>query len=1018
MILKTFIIDLFKKSGEVGPQPNLLKILKDKFIATNWNVFCPVFIEATMSVIISQATIHCVNVNNMIKFAANSVSMLSEHFTKDGRNGLYLISEMFILCRKYGSASDKAIRWRFCVFLNHLLKHMAEGTVLSIELCDVATLLLLDRLQDKKPEVRAQAAHALHLLQTPDDPESSIVKQFMFHMTCDSSAEVRAAVVKEIAMFNIVVDEMLNNTLLDINDNVRKEAYNRILNYPFLMLSSKQRQAILEKGYEDKNKNIKSLVKKRLLKSWLEECNNDFVLFLTELGVNNDVICEKTLNLIFETYYDSQVLDLINKYLDSDSRMIAFEELTLEKIFLWKCVAKYLTTEKKIELARNQGHVDDYYIDILLPDLVTFSNYIREYYFSSTDSNEFILIQLLDMTSTFSIDDVGAEYINKLCLDLILDDQMSIKPIESVAILLELTFKNGSDLLNYVKQILNEIQTRTIDVYPLIDKVGNKELVKYEIDYKTKKIEELLKNDPSNLQNIELLIFKLKTFKKEHKEIKIEYEEQILVDMAVKNVSKVFELVFQVQQLPIVGIELSLLTDIIQNFVFVYLECSLVKLRMGAIRSLSPYLLVNNVTAAKLHMTTLCAEIAKPLTDRHLLFKVMFELFMRYDLKTFDMNDDLDTEEEYEDEFSVENILPLLVNCIDYDLDDSSFKSAIIKGFCDLLMFKKVKSTSLLSKLLLIWFRRLSRETFNIYNHLVKFFTSYVFYIDTSSSALAKCYVPVLKEIDEHKLNEHLDINLDEVNSTLINLTRGLMYKHEQLAINSHGELACYILEYLLDEDQPYTTMLVDTLYKLEINFDNNDELVNTIGPKLLRVIKHLKNLDDKNSSKYLKKIKNKFDPVLQKKKSFMKKVNKKEVDVIKPGKDQTQVPSTSIQKQNQIPSTSSQVQTQVPLISSQELVQVPSNSSQELAQVPSISTQELAQIPSNSSQELAQVPSSSSQELAHGLFKEETIIMMESSDDDSLEGFTKLDVMKRMSEVFKKSMIAQTFDALSSDSD
>eukprot|EP00102_Acyrthosiphon_pisum_P011694 XP_008180514.1 PREDICTED: uncharacterized protein LOC103308605 [Acyrthosiphon pisum] len=924
MVIKKSIVKLFEKAGDVGPQPNLLKMLKDKFLDMSWAEFSVLFMDATMSVIVTQTTIHCVTVNNMIKFAANGLSVLSEYSTKDGRSGLYLISEFFQLCRKYGNANDKAIRWRFCLFLNHLLNHMTEGTVLSVELCDVATMLLLDRLQDKKPEVRAQAAHALNLLQTPDNPKCPVVKKFMFHMTCDSSVEVRTVIVKKIAMFNNVIDEMMKNTLFDVSDNVRREAYNRFLEYPFLRLSSKQRQTLLEIGLEDKNESIRSLVKKRFLERWLDACNNDFVVLLNNLGVDNEIVCEKALNIIFETYYDSQVLDFINEYLNSDSRMIAFDKLSVEKIFLWKCIAKYLTTEKKIELARNQGHVEDYYVDVLLPDL------------------------LLDMTSAFAMDDVGAESLNKLCLDLILDDQLSVKPIKSVAVLFGLTFKNGKDLLNYVKQILNKIQTRTIDIYPLIDKVGTKELLEFQ-----------------------------------YKEINVLPEEKILVDMAVKNVLKVFELVFQVQQLPKVGIELSLLTDIVQNIVVGYLECSKVNVRMEAIRSLSPYLLVNNVPAAKVHMNTLCSEIARPMTDRHLLFKIMFELFMRYDLKTFDMNDDLDTDEEYEDDFSVDNILPLLVNCIDYNVDDSSFKSVVVKGFCDLLIFKKVKSINLLSKLLLIWFKRLSRETFSIYNHLVKFFTSYVFYIDSSSSALAMCYVPVLKEIYEYNLAEKLGIKIDEVNSTLMNLTRGLMYKNEKKAINAHGELACYILDYLLDENQPFTAMLVDTLYKLEIDFDNNDKLVNTIGPKLLRVIKYLKHSDDKNSSKYLKKIKNKFDPVLQKKESFMKKMNEKKVDATEKEVDVTKKEVDVTEKEVDATETETE----------KEQTQGPSTVNNEPDMV----------------------------EVHEDLFTQENLIIMSSDDeDDSIEGFqtTKLDAMKRLSEVFKRSFNANTYELTSDDSD
>lgn len=964
MAKNKWIIKMFEKSGDVGPQPNLLKILKDKFISMTLDEFVTPFIDSLMSVIIAPTTIHCVVVNNMIQFAANGVSVLTEHSTSDGRSGLCLMTEVFRLCRKYGNANDQAIRWRFCYFINHLLNYMSHGTVLSVELCDIATLLLLDRLQDKKPEIRTQAAYGLHRLQITDNPRCPIVKKFTFHMICDPSIEVRTAIVKEIAMFSNVVDEMLKSTILDVSDNVRKEAYNRFLEYPFLSLSSKQRQTILEKGLDDKNGSIKSFVKKRLLESWLEECNNDFVIFLNKLGVENEIVCEKTLILMFESFYDSQVLDLANKYLNCETRMIDFKQLTVEKIFLWKCVAKYLTTEKKIELARNQGHFDDDYIDILLPDLIKFSDYVRKYYFTynSEDNKEFMLIQLLDMTRTFAIDDVGAASLNKLCFDLILDNQMSVKSLKPIAILLDLTMKNGQDILNYVKQILNEIQAQTIDFYPTIDKLGKKEVLEQEIESKSRIIEELIEDaESADKEKMRELIIKVKRLNTQCKEIIVTPEEVTQVNMAVKYVSKGFELIFQIQQLPKVGHELSLLTDIIQNIVVGYLECSMVSLRMEAIRSLSPYLLANNVAAAKEHMNTLCSEISNPRTNRHLVFKIMFELFLRYNLSTFNMNDDLDTNEVPGDHFSADSVLSLLANCIDYEVNDSCFKSVVIQGFCNLLLFKKVKSINLLSKLLIIWFKRISRETYNIYNDLVKFFTCYVFYVRSSSSSLAKCYVQVLKMIDEHDLITKLDIKLEEVNSTLINLTRGLMFNSEEMAINSHGELASYILDYLLDDDQPYTAMLVDTLYKLEMNLDQDDELVIKLGPKLVQVIKHFKNMDDdKNSMKYLKKIKYKFDPVLQRKAS-LKKSDKKEFDDVIEIVEESQVTSCSTKIPNPV-------------------VEVHSD-----------------------------------------LFSQENLNVSSSSDDDdddNVEAFTKLDAIKRMSEIFKKSFNSKNVVEMTSESD
>lgn len=941
------IIKLFEKARNVGPNSNLLKLLKNKFKRMKWQEFNELFTCAFMSIIVAKTTIHCVTINNMIKFAANGIFMLTDQSTADNYSGKYLISEIFKLCRTYGRANDKAARWRFCLFFNYFLNSTGDGIELSEEMCTVATIFLLERLNDNKSEVRAQAAYALNRLQLPNDSKCPIVIKFIFHMTHDPVAEVRTTIVKVIAMFNNVIDEMLKSTILDISDSVRKEMFNRFLTYPFLNLSSKQRQIILDKGLNDGNTNIKSLVKKRLIVYWLKECNDDILVFLEKLGVENELLCEKTLNTIFESYFDSQILDLMNKYLNSDSRMIDFDKLTVENIFLWKCVAKYLTTEKKIKLASYDGHIDDSYVEILLPDLVNFSNYIREFYFTynSKENNEFIMIQLLDVAKTFRFDEVGAASLNKLCFDIILDNSTSIKPIRSIAVLLNFTIKSGQGILQFVKQILNDIQERTMDLYPLIDKVGRKEILKHQITSKTKKIEELSLNESLNSEDSNILKFEINEMNKEYQKIKLSPQEEVLVNTAVNNLHKGFELVFQVQQLPKVNLHLSLLTDIIQNIIVGFLKCSMVKLRMEAIHSLAPYLL-NNVTAAKQHIITLCGEIANPLTNRHLIFDIMFKLLLRYDLKTFDMNIDLDILVD-EDNFSINSVLPMLVNAIDYTFDDSSFKSVVVKGFCQLLLYEKVKSINLLSKLLIIWNKRVTHETFNIYNYVVRFITSYSFFIRSSSTLFAKCYVPLLMHIDEHDLLEKLNIKLCDVNSTILNLTRGIMYENEKEAINAHNELAGYILDYLLDENQPFTTALVDTLCKLDINFNNIDELVKTLRPKLTRVIKHFKNMDDKSNNKYLKKINNKFDPVLNKKKEIIEKNDKKKLD--------------NTEMQNELP-------------------------------VPSCSTQE-----SNS--------------VVHGdLFSDEHVVVHNSDEEnEDIQAFTKLEEMKRMSEIFKNNFKEKT---------
>jgi len=453
-------------------------------------------------------------------------------------------------------------------------------------------------------------------------------------------------------------------------------------------------------------------------------------------------------------------------------------------------------------------------------------------------------------------------------------------------------------------------------------------------------------------------------------------EELIQAELAEKSLLKAFELVFEVQQLKKVHHERSLLADIIQNIIVGYLDCKKTNLRMAAFRSLTPHILTDALATAQKYIHLLCGELVIPLTDKHLVLEIMFELILRYGVKVFGMNEDLDTGEDDEehDYFSVDSVLPLLVRCIDYKVNDSSFKSVVVKGFCNLLIFEKIKSINLISKLVILWFRHATHESRNLHIALAKYFTLFVFYTRSSSSTLAKCYVPALKEIDENDLITKMDFEVNKLNTALINITKGLMFKDEKTSINAHGELAGYILDYLLDE-QPYTNMLVDTLYKLELHFDGDNDLINILGPKLLRVIKHFKTIEsDQNASNYLKKLVNKFDPVLQKKESFAKESYKTTIDL---NEVDPQVPSCSYQEPNH----SLQI--------SDDLYQEPSQISNEQVEVHS------------------------------GLFAQEHILeSLSSDDDDDNEAHSQLGVIKRMAEVFKRSYLTISDNTNTNDSD
>ena len=77
---------------------------------------------------------------------------------------------------------------------------MDDDAVIDDDLADRIFESMLTRLHDKFPAVRVQAVAAISRLQDPTDPECAVLSTYLKLMSCDSSAEVRRAVLLNIAL--------------------------------------------------------------------------------------------------------------------------------------------------------------------------------------------------------------------------------------------------------------------------------------------------------------------------------------------------------------------------------------------------------------------------------------------------------------------------------------------------------------------------------------------------------------------------------------------------------------------------------------------------------------------------------------------------------------------------------------------------------------------------------------------------------------------------------------------------
>lgn len=240
-------------------------------------------------------------IENALSFAAKfSVSVYSFSNETNDEELCPFLSDLFDFLLTNHDTEDAALRFRICYFLNLLLRSMDDNAFIDDALCDKITTSMTERLMDKVPKVRAQAIFALHRLQDPTDEFCPIIKAFIFHLSKDPQAEVRQAVLLTIGKNKQTLAAVLRRTR-DINDGVRKLAYQFLSKITVRSLTIEQREQLLKDGFHDRSETVSKYVKTQLLPVWLEHYNGEFIKLLQGLDAENALeISNLVLQVLFK----------------------------------------------------------------------------------------------------------------------------------------------------------------------------------------------------------------------------------------------------------------------------------------------------------------------------------------------------------------------------------------------------------------------------------------------------------------------------------------------------------------------------------------------------------------------------------------------------------------------------------------------------------------------------------------------------------------------------------------------
>ncbi|XP_026754955.2 condensin complex subunit 3 [Galleria mellonella] len=395
------------------------------------------------------------NVDRVIQFVATFCTSLD-----DEEEFLLFIFDIIFDCQ---CVSGQSVRYRASQLLAAVLSALGEDASLDDDLCDKLLASQMQRLQDTRGAVRCRAALALQRLQNPMEQDDVVTRGYRFHMSCDPSSSVRRAVVMTLAKCTRNVPYVLER-LCDVDEAVRRAAFLHIAGINVTQLRVRQRVLTLKVGLTERSPRVRRVVEEIVIPGWLATFKGNIVDLLKAIRLDNaqdakdsQYVAGKLLESLFKRLPISELLEWLP--IDKNLRLIPAEKLNKETAWYWRHLAEHL---QKID--------DDETLEIILPDLIVLTGYIRaivespceaESSSSTLDTRQYVLHELGCMLRVYDASDpAGRTALQSLITDVLTGDYgpLNSDVIRAFVSALELVLPEISQRVEVINGVISALR--------------------------------------------------------------------------------------------------------------------------------------------------------------------------------------------------------------------------------------------------------------------------------------------------------------------------------------------------------------------------------------------------------------------------------------------------------------------------------------------------------------------------------------------------------------------------------
>ncbi|KAJ8674292.1 hypothetical protein QAD02_005554 [Eretmocerus hayati] len=793
------------------------------------------------------------HVENALRFAAEfiiSIQPKSETEDADECDEMCaFLAQTFEFLLKSHNAKDKAIRYRVCYFLNMLLDTMGDNATIEDELCNKIMQSMMERILDKSPKVRAQAAIALHRLQEPQNPACPVINVYIFHLTKDPSAEVRRVILSKMAKNKQTLHAAIKRTR-DVDDSVRKMAYLFISKITVKSLTISQRELLMNNGLHDTSDAIKKCVKEVLIPAWLRYYENNYNNFIKAIDAEH---ASETVTLALGCLFkNADPENLIEQLPIDGSKFVPVEQLTSEIVLYWRCLAEHF---------KKENLTDEF--ERIMPELTRFCVYIKEFLGEKENrankqldqmTQDFILLQLFEIVKFHDLaDEVGRRNLKNLILETLQENHCSQKLSECIVHYFEKVVPDTADRIASLVEVINEIRmpTRINErVVPISeDERHERKMMKAKLGVKLLELED---EEYSAIQC------------KDYTKAQAINEKVVKLREEIDTLSKEPEEVMESQNVPEEKNDPETMMQCLQ-IMYYMMQSTTINSLYPALRTLMESIVLpelredNNekVLSIALRCIGLCCHVDAELAKKYLMLcflyisespyedvwiaaaQVIFDMLLKYGFEHFNINKDDDpnnqqngkrnksirlfsqtdedvlvNDKQINPAESSDSVLKALTALIDNQ--HQNLQSVAILGLCKLILHKRICNVNLISHLIILWHNPSTKE--NLSQTLCNFFNLYVNKVNESQSILEDAYLPTLRTLrNASEMSDIIEIDPLRVSEMIIKLTCCAIHNN----YSAHNQITYNILSEILNpETDLELEVLIKSLKMLDVNLD------------------------------------------------------------------------------------------------------------------------------------------------------------------------------------------------------